>query len=215
MKKIHIVTALSRLNLVSSLIKHYRGMDIIWHPVMFMDESVKVDRTIYDYNWIQPHIIHSTFEPNMFTNGYRKKNAFIDEFFIANEDYYCILDDDDMVEEATINAVKFMDDDVIFVSMKRGHHIPSNVPKERQYPISTLEARADNVGLGRIGQQQYIVKGKIFKKLNFDINSHCADGLMAIWLRENYEITYQPQLYVLFNYFEEGRWNKENNIGGK
>ena len=213
MKNIHVVTALSRLNLVHTLIEHYARLDVVWHPVMFIDESVKVDRIIYELDWIQPHVMHQTFEPNVSKNGYMKKNAFIKDFPIINNDYYCILDDDDMVEKETIDKIRYMDEDVIFISMKRGHQVPAGLPEIRRYPISTLEAKVENVGLGRIGQQQYFVKGKIFKKLCFDVNDHCADGQMAIWLKEHYEIEYQPQLYALFNYFEEGRWNK-NNIGG-
>lgn len=215
MKNIHIVTALSRLNLVHTLIEYYQEMDIIWHPVMFIDESVRVDRIIYELNWIQPHVLHSTFNPNMYTNGYIKKNAFIKEYPIINNDYYFILDDDDMIESEAVNKIKYMDDDVIFISMKRGHQIPQGLPAARQYPISMLEAKQENVRLGCISQQQYVVKGKVFKKLDFDVNDHCADGAMAVWLRDHYEVTYQPQLYALFNYFEEGRWNKENIIGGK
>ncbi len=209
MRKIHIVTALSRLNLIEKLISHYKEMNIIWHPILLYDEYLLIDKFILENNsWIIPYIIFElSNNENSFRIGYLKKNLFIENNLHVDEDYYWILDDDDMVEKETVDYIRNLDDDVIFISLKRGDNIPDGVPPLRRYPIFQLIASPENIYIGNVSQQQYIVKGKIFKMLKFDIDNHAADGVVAVWLKSNFAVRYEPQLYALFNYFEKGRWN--------
>ena len=36
------------------------------------------------------------------------------------------------------------------------------------------------------------------------------DGLMAIYMKENHSVRYEPELYSLFNFYEPGRWTERN-----
>ncbi len=210
-KQIHVVTAFARFNLLDTLIQHYEPMGIIWHPTLFESE-LKGD--VFNKPWIQPFIIPGNAPKTGFINeGYRRKNAFIQGASISNEDYYVIFDDDDMVESGVFDTIRQMDDDVIFISMKRGYSIPIDAIDARRYPVNTLLATPENIVIGNVSGQQYICKGKIFKQLYLEETDHCADGRMAIWLKENFPIRYEPHLYALFNYFEPGRWDKHIAFG--
>lgn len=220
MKQVHAITAMSRFDLLDTLVEHYGPMDIVWHPVMFESEA-----NLSDWPpgkaWIQPLVIPNVDEfaelvgrgEKRFPIGHYKKNAFVKSDDINNDDYYWFLDDDDMIEASTVSAIKEMDDDVIFISMKRGHHVPADVTTERAYPTWPLIAAPENVKVGLIGQQQYICKGEVLKQIHYDEQIHHSDGLVAIWLKENFPIRYEKNLYVLFNYFEPGRWEKEGDVG--
>jgi hypothetical protein len=209
-KNIHIVTAFSRFYLLDKLIQYYEPMNIIWHPIVFASEEIGS----FNKSWIEPLVIPDSERKfnGVFDVGYYKKNFFIQTVDINPDDYYCILDDDDGIEANVFEEIKNMDDDIIFISLKRGYNIPKDTIPERRYDISTLIAAPENVEIGKIGQQQYIVKGKIFKLLYFNEHDHCADGYAAIWLKENYSVKYEKNLYALFNYFEPGRWNQGTKI---
>lgn len=204
---IHVVTAFRRFHLLDTLIKHYEPMGVIWHPITFNNETVSYP----DKKWIEPFVIpYNENVKNFIDIGYHKKNEFIQQAKIIDDDYYIILDDDDMIESGVFDKIKTMNNDVIFISLKRGDKIPENAIPIRRYPTDTLIAHPDNIVLGGVSQQQYIVKGAIFKKVSLDVNDHYADGRIAMWLKENYTVSYEPDLYALFNYFEPGRWTKDN-----
>jgi hypothetical protein len=192
------------MHLLDELIGYYEPMGVTWHPVLFKDENV----VTFDKPWIEPFILdHSQdgFE-GFIDKGYHKKNEFIRLADIEDEDYYCILDDDDMAELGVFTKIAQMDDDCVVVSMKRGFHTPADVAPARRYPTTTLIAAPENMQVGDVSGQQYITKGRIFRQLHFQENYHCADGAVAVWLKERFQIRYEPDLYVLFNYFEKERW---------
>ena len=204
MRKVHVVTALSRMHLLEELTAHYEPMGITWHPVLFQDEDV----VTFNKPWIEPFILDHTQSGfhGFIDKGYHKKNEFIRWADIEEEDYYCILDDDDMAEAGLFDHIARMDDDVVVVSMHRGYHTPADVAPARKYPATTLIASPENMRIGDVSGQQYITKGRIFRQLNFKEDFHCADGAVAVWLKERFAIRYEPELFVLFNYFEKERW---------
>ena len=210
---LHVVTAFGRVHLLETLIEHYEPMNIIWHPVIFDNETQDIkwpSKSWASKSWVRPYVIpFDEGVKNFIDIGYHKKNAFIQSGLVVDDDYYCILDDDDMVEEGVFEKIKTMGDDAIFISLKRGDNIPDNVSPIRRYPTNTLVATPDNVVLGSISQQQYIVKGHIFKQIRLDVNDHYSDGKSAIWIKDHYPVRYEPDLYALFNYFEPGRWDKK------
>ena len=108
------------------------------------------------------------------------------------------LNDDDFVEDGFWNKIpnKY---DVVFVSMKRGDHTT-------HHGHSTLEAKKENIFCGQVGLEQYIVKGKILNNYRFDIN-YVADGLLAEKLVLYEDKIFLPDVFVLFNYLEDGRWD--------
>ena len=137
-----------------------------------------------------------------------KRNYFIEHSEIIDDDYYVAVDDDDMYEPNVFNEIKWMNDDIVIISMKRGHKTPTNVIPDRKYPTSTLWAAPENVQVGAISNQQSFVKGYVFKKYLYDAQGHCGDGRLAVRRKEAGEqIAYRPDLFALFNYYEPGRWD--------
>lgn len=203
-KDIHLVIPFWRHENKEILINAYEPMGIILHPIMFWDEVVS-----FDEPWIQPVFIPKGKEtgPKEMEIQNIKRNYFIDNCEIIDDDYYVAVDDDDMYEPNVFDEIKKMDNDVVIISMKRGDHIP-DVHPIRQYPTYTLYAEPNSVFVGMISNQQSFVKGSVFKKYLYDANGYCADGRLAVKRKENgEEIAYRPDLYALFNYYEPGRWD--------
>jgi hypothetical protein len=198
-----------RYNLKDTLIKAYAPMDIIWHVIVFQDE-------VSDFNepWIIPYVIPmNRADCKSKMPQYTMRNWWIQNNEIIDNDYYVTVDDDDMYESGVFDAIKKMDDDIVIISMKRGDHIPDDAIPIRRYPIDTLLAHPDNIKRGMISSQQSFVKGKIFKKYLFDDTSQFGDGDMAIHHKQDGEQTaYRPDLFALFNFYEPGRWTKDNKI---
>ncbi len=207
MRQVHLITPFMRHNLKEKLIEAYRPMGIIWHPIMFSDEAIS-----FEEPWIWPvFILGNSKECEALMPGNFKRNWFIQHCEIIDDDYYVTVDDDDMYEEGVFDAVKQMDDDIVIISMKRGHFTPMGVPEVRKYSTTTLYAHPDNVQIASISAQQSFVKGKIFKVHLFNEDSHQWDGEIAVHHKGSGEqIRYEPDLFALFNYYEPGRWDDGN-----
>jgi hypothetical protein len=174
---------------------------------MFQDEA-----TEFAEPWIFPLIIPvNSRDCTALMPGNFKRNYFIKNAEIVDDDYYVTVDDDDMYDAGVFDKIKSMDDDIVVISMKRGDFIPMGVSEIRKYPTTTLYAHPDNVQTGSISAQQSFIKGKIFKTHLFNEENHCWDGEMAMHHKESGEqIKYEPELYALFNYYEPGRWDRGN-----
>jgi hypothetical protein len=196
-----------RHELKDILIKAYRSMNILWHPIMLQNE-----KTDFNESWILPLIIPmKSKDCSVLMPGNFKRNWFIENEEIIDEDYYVTVDDDDMYEVGVFDAIKQMNDDIVIISLKRGDFQPVGVSEIRKYPTTTLYAHPDNVIIGSISAQQSFVKGKIFKEHLFNEFNHCWDGEIAIHHKESGEqIRYEPGFYALFNYYEPGRWDKKS-----
>jgi O-antigen biosynthesis protein len=203
MVNVHLVSVFSRHGLLNTLLSLYRPMAIIWHLVQFQNEKLVVSAE----NWVQPFIIPKDFHPDLMIQA---NNYFIQNAEIVDEDYYAFAPDDDMYEPGVMDKIKQCTEDVVIISMKRGDHIPNDgtVP----HGTDTLYACAENVRVNYIGGEQIFVKGHIFKKHLFVEDYYGADGLMAITLEERYNVRYEPRLFVLFNYFQPGRWDSKSSI---
>ena len=194
MNNIHIIMPFSRAHLKDELLALYQ--DVILHPIVFAEQNIEWDKAV---------VVEYSNDTNI---PYYKINQFIKTQEIIDEDYYWCMCDDDSIEENVIPEIKEMDSDVIFISMKRGNSTPLNVPAVSQHPTDTLYAKPSNVKPCQIGLEQMIIKGRIFKKLKFNTKSEYADGEMAVYLKKNYPIHYEPNLFAKFNYFEPDRWVK-------
>lgn len=196
-KTIHIVTAFHRINLKEKLTEMLGKFKIIWHPVCDIDVYFKE-------NWIQA--IKAT-PPDEWDKCYWKINNFIKTQKIIDKDYYMILNDDDSIEQNVISEIKKMDNDIVVVSMKRGDKIPQNA--KIRHETSTCIASQEYMKVGYIGPEQIIFKGKIFKTLQYE-NYTGADGKMAEKIKnEIKDIAYRPDLFILFNYYEQGRYFRQ------
>ncbi len=137
---------------------------------------------------------------------YGKINQFIAEHEIIDDDYYQILMDDDALPDGFFDAQKYYNQDIVVFSMLRGHQIPPGTEAFRAHPTDTLIACRDNMKVGSVGLQQIRFKGSIFKTLHCE-DVYYADGLVAESIRDR-EIKYVPDIFILFNYLEPGRWNQ-------
>ncbi len=201
---IHLVIPFYRQNNKNNLIEAYRPMRAILHPIMFQDEETK-----WDEPWIEPVVIPMDSKDCEGIPSNVKRNYFIRNCKIMDDDYYVTVDDDDMYEPGVFDEIKKMDDDIVIISMKRGHNIPQGVGKLRRYCTNTLKAHPDNIQIGDISGQQSFVKGRIFKEHLFDELSGTWDGEIAVHHKKSGEkIAYRPDLYALFNFYEPGRWEK-------
>ncbi len=137
-------------------------------------------------------------------------NAFISEG-LEPETQYMILCDDDSVEEGFFDMIP--DNDVVCVSMKRSdrainHVVWSDYEKQLGHwenSVDVLIADPKNMHPGAVGGEQLIMKGKALRNFRYGL-SNIGDGQMAVKVAEEYPITYLPDVFVLFNYFEDGRY---------
>lgn len=188
-------------------------MGVILHPIMFEDEFIlfRDENAAYGHlpSWIFPSMVPmDSKDCKVMMPGTFKRNWFIQHNKIIDDDYYVTVDDDDMYEPNVFDEIKKMDDDIVIISMKRGHRTPKGVVEPRNYPTDTLWARPEKVALGEISAQQSFVKGKIFKEHLHNEEFHCWDGELAVHHKESGEqIAYRPDLFALFNYYEPGRWD--------
>ena len=91
--------------------------------------------------------------------------------------------------------------------MKRGNAVPQD--GSTPHGCDTLIACPENMRIGRIGGEQIFVKGNVFKAHRFREDVYEADGWMALEYQKYYRIRYERELYVMFNYFQKGRWVDE------
>lgn len=210
-KNIHLVTPFTRHHLFNTLVDAYKSMDILWHIILFQDQWEKFEKLCTSYKdckWIFPVIIPmSSKKCNVFDVVAYKVNWFIQHCAIIDEDYYVFAGDDDMFEEGVFDKIKLVNDDIVVISMKRGHHTPRGLPVINRHPTNTLIAHPDNMKTCSVGAQQYFVKGMIFREHPFNEKNHYWDGEMIVHYKESGEqIRYEPTLFALFNYYEPGRW---------
>jgi hypothetical protein len=199
MKNVHVVMPFKRHQHTQNLIDYYSKTNTILYPLTFVDE--KPMDAIAD--WIRPFVTQR--QEAVFPCA-KLINLFIKTANIVNDEYYVQANDDEIYEDGVFKQISEYDDDVVVISMKRGHHIPtkSECPP---YLTTTIMGDPNNMFVGQIGGEQVFIKGRIFKTLNFSETDVCRDGIIAEELKHKYRIRYEPNLYCLFNYFEPGRWD--------
>jgi hypothetical protein len=192
---IHIVMPFSRPHLMKQIIKNYKDSGIILHPIQHENLEWKED-------WIQPiqYEVHECFDI-----CYDKLNFFKKEFSIIDDDYYWVSGDDDKIDSDLIEKVKKMDHDVIVVSLNTGTDVPT---EGSNCNIGILWAVPENMKRWRLGLSQIIMKGKFFKEAMYKEDTHVGDGEMAAYVKEHYDVHYEPELFVKHNYYQPGRWER-------
>lgn len=208
----NVITPFSRIENLEKLTNHLRTKNIKWYIITDKDSNIKI-------NLNEPWIQH--FEcPNINGTFYEKCNNainwFVENHNLNEEEYYGILNDDDGYEDDFfVKLHKEVDksnlekkfNDLLIISMKRGHNIPMDAIPVRRHPNNTLIAAPHNMKVGGVGVEQFLIKGKHLKKHRIPLTP-TGDGSFISELVRTYGAMYLPEIYVLFNYFEPGRWNK-------
>ena len=201
MANIHVVTPFSRGHLKETLLAAYKPMGVIFHPITTEDQP----RFFEESEWVKPFVMPPC--PHTAFANY-KVNGFIKQADICAGDFYVWMNDDDMMDAVVADKIRDMPDDLVYVSMKRGYHSPPVSNPISNHPTYTLYACPENVKLCGISAEQMFIRGKIFKALQYHKDHPWADGMMAMALKEIFPIRYEPGLFILFNYYEPGRWEK-------
>ena len=207
----NVITPLARFQNVSDLVNHLEPKKIKWHVITDADSEGTFD---VKKDWIFHHICPNV-GANFWERCHNSINWFIENKIDSDDEYYCVLNDDDGYEDDFFEKLKmtvFMSDsenkfnDLIITSMMRGNNVPIDAIPIRQHPTYTLYAHPSNMQVGSVGLEQFFAKGKVLKKHRVPLTSG-GDGELITELVNTYGALYQPEIYVWFNYFEPGRWN--------
>lgn len=202
--KIHVICPFMRQHLLATLIDYLEPMNIEWYPIVLEREKFEIN-----IEWIHQIIINDLPEGGL---GYKKVNYFIDTYPIVDEDYYCLMGDDDMYEQAFFDEIKKQTADIIYVSLSRGNAIPTyeGVTPHATYPL--IITKLEDVRRYNINFAQYIMKGKILKQMRFGYIENCEDGIFAEQLKEKFpnDYIFLPNLFVFSNYFEPERYTNND-----
>ncbi len=145
-------------------------------------------------------------------------NQLLNQFFKEAEDdtQYMVLCDDDAVENGFFD--KIPNEDVVCVSMQRNDYASkhyvwddwANKLVHIEYGLDILYAHPDNMKVASVGGEQLIVRGKILKQFEYGMSDSTAlvpgDFAFIRDVIEKHPVVYVPDAYVLFNYFEDGRF---------
>lgn len=201
---IHVITPFSRPENAAALLRHLdtQGVAVTWHPLV---SSVPLPAGC-EREWVKPLSVNVPGGADPFCY---KLRAFVESGRIRDGERYCVLNDDDLYDDGVLAAVDAMPERIVIVSMLRGQRTPAYVANGHYHPTGPLMARPDLMHVGGIGVEQYFVMGEIFRHADFPLDrANVCDGLVAEWLAATYpdDIRYEPELYVLFNRLEPGRW---------
>ncbi len=141
-------------------------------------------------------------------------NAFFKE--ADDETQYIVLCDDDSVEEGFFS--KIPNEDVVCVSMQRNDYPAKHIVWDDwatksghyEYGMDILYAHPDNMKVASVGGEQLICKGKVLKQFEYGMDDSTAvipgDFKFINDVMSKYPVTFVPHAFVLFNYFEDGRF---------
>ena len=197
--QIHILCPFYRVHLLPTLIHYFEPMNINWHPIVGHDLQVS-----FNWEWVYPL---KTDECSPTDQCYRKINDFIDTQQIIDDDYYGFLDDDSMYEPGFFDIIRQQTAKILFYSAYRGDSIPRD--GSEPHPATTLKTRSlYDIRVCHVGFGMCILKGEIFKQTRFKNTHKWDDGRYMEELKSRFpnEIKILPDLYLLFNYFQPGRF---------
>ena len=208
----HVITPLARFENVKKLIVILEHQNIKWHVITDDDYQTPLH---FDEDWIH-HCVCPNHSVEFWARSNNSINWFIETQDILDDDYYCVLNDDDGYEydffqKLQTEIEQHKDQDLIITSMKRGFQIPDNLPPVKQHPINTLVAAPENMVVCGVGVEQFFIKGKWLKQHRLPLTVY-GDGEFIVELVKQYKTLYLPHLYVLFNYLEPGRWDKKQPV---
>lgn len=207
----NVITPLARYKNLNKLIDMLNPKKIKWHIITDEDSGIKIET---DEKWIK-HYICPNNQVQFFERCNFAINWFIDTQEIIDNEFYCILNDDDSYEpdffDKILKIINYQrninkNEKVLLCSMERGDNTPSDAIPVRQHPTFKLWALPDRIGVGMTGIEQIILTGEILKKYRLPLLCDGDGRFISHILSEN-KCLLMPEVNVLFNYFEPGRWN--------
>lgn len=198
----NVITSLSRFQNIKPLAKMLHEQGVTWHVIYDYDMGFEMR---FRDCWIRDYACPTPPGPFWFRCHYAL-NWFLDSNSIWDEEYYCFLNDDDFYEPGFFDKIDQAPESPVYItSMKRGNHTPAGVEPERAHGTGTLHAAPEQMSPGHVGLEQLIVAGNILKECRLPFNV-CGDGEMVSHIAKTYPTLYLPEVYVLFNFLEPGRW---------
>jgi len=197
----HVVTPLKRYQNLQTLVEFWRPKNIVWHLVV--DDAPFRISFNRDSDWIYTHIYRGT-DPAGADPCLTRLNWFLENVPTQPYDKYCFFNDDDACEPDFFTKIKDSATHVTICSLQRGHNIPNPA---MPHGTDTLVAAPDNMKPCHCSLEQLIVTGKMASEMRFPIEG-CGDGMLIQKLCAERTVTYLPETFAWFNYFEPGRWNK-------
>ncbi len=197
----HVITPLNRFENYGKLCDLLRPHGVYWHIIT----DVGSTKVTPDEPWIHSYNMENGEGP-FWARSNRAINWFLDRHSLRMNDRYGILNDDDAYEEGFFQKLDQYPSEVVAVSMKRGNRCPSNVAPERAHGTNTLVAAPDQMKVGYVGVEQMLVSGRILSQCRLPIHI-CGDGQWIEYVVATQPVVYVPDVFVLFNYLEPGRWD--------
>ena len=201
MVNVHVLTPFSRQENFHALAEMLLPQGIRWHVVCHQGPLPAEHDGATAYLAVPP----TGYDP-----CYWKLNWWIrsqaDSGQIVNDDWYHFLPDDEGIPRGYYQTVREQPAgvDVLFTSSLRGRAIPGDA--KHKHPTHTFLATPENCRHG-MALSQIHVRGRVLRELLFQ-NVAWSDGHMAEYLKQEHDgrIAFEPWLFVLFNWFEQGRW---------
>ena len=202
---INVITSLARPQNISDIINHLKDKNVILHIITDDDANFEVT---FSESCVK-HYVCPNKGSDFWVRCHSALNWFFENHISDDENYYCVMNDDDGYEDEFFNKLiksinhsntNNQSNDLIICSMLRGNQIPNDVIPVRRHPTNTLYALPTNMKIGHVSLEQFIAKGKILKKHKIPLTT-CGDGELIQKLTSEYDVLYLPELYVRFNYF--------------
>jgi len=210
---IHVLCPMYKMHLVPTLIHYFEPMGIQWYPILTPSETIRfkskeIQKIISTKTWIHPVYVNEL--PPKATCC-QKFNDFLTQHKILDNDYYTFMCDDNMYEPGFFDVIRQQSAKILICSLYRGDTIPND--NGQPHPTFILRHhKISSIRPGLIDYAQYIIKGEIFKHHPFDPYINMTDGVYIQTLCHKYpnNVTFLPDLYAWFNYFQPGRYTTKN-----
>jgi len=177
----NVMTPYSRWGNLPALTRMLQPENVTWH--LLVDEWMPV--MSFTQSWIK--VFHGRPPPPRFFIGHWLMNLFLDHTEIRDDEYYILMTDDDYFEPGFFDKLRKYDDDILICSMKRS--------------TDKLIAAPENIGIGRVGLEQLIIKGSVLKQ--YRVNGfYEADGDLIVRLFGDHPTKFRfvPEAVCFFNF---------------
>jgi hypothetical protein len=208
----HVITPLARADFfpkVKSMLEEQiisSKCSIIWDVIV--DAGSNIDLGDLSLNsWIRVHTC-----PNDGVEFWKRCNNsinwYLDNKLVDLNAKYMFLNDDDFYEPHFFSKIDRSKSPIVICSMDRGHNTPHTAHPYKRHPTGKLIGHPGNMKVCMVGIEQIVIEGNYLK--NYRLPLHVwGDGMMIEHIvATNTCVDYLPDTLVLFNYLEEGRWNK-------